>query len=214
MVGLFHRERTGEGQRIDVSLFNTAVALQCQEIAAFLNMERRFERSEAGIGAAWLSAPFGIYRTADRPIAIAMASLAAVGELIGAPELAAFDDDRRAFDDRDEAYRIVQNRLLERPAAEWLEILATKDVWAAPVNAFDDIVGDPQVAHNDLIRTLPHPGGGEIRVVGVPMRFSATPGDIRSGPPAVGDHTDDVLEEAGFSPEEIVSLRDDGAMGP
>jgi crotonobetainyl-CoA:carnitine CoA-transferase CaiB-like acyl-CoA transferase len=214
MVGLFHRERTGDGQRIDVSLFNTAVALQCQEITAFLNMERRFERSDAGIGGAWLSAPFGIYRTADRPIAIAMASLSVVGELIGAPELAAFDDDRHAFDDRDEAYRIVQDRLLERPAAEWLEVLATKDVWAAPVNAFDDLVDDPHVAHNDLIRTVQHPAGGQIRVVGVPMRFSETPGEIRSGPPRVGEHTDDVLEEAGFSPQEIASLRDDGAMGP
>jgi crotonobetainyl-CoA:carnitine CoA-transferase CaiB-like acyl-CoA transferase len=213
MVGLFHRERTGEGQRIDVDLFSTAVALQCQEIAAFLNMDRRFERSEAGIAGAWLSAPFGIYRTKDRPIAIAMVSLAVIGELIGAPELAAFDDERRAFDDRDQAYRIVQDRLLERPADEWLDVLATKDVWAAPVNTFQDLVGDPQVAHNELIRTVSHPAGGEIRVVGVPMRFSETPGEIRSGPPGVGDHTDEVLAEAGFSAEEIVSLRDDGAMG-
>ena len=213
MVGLFHRQRTGEGQRIDVSLFNTAVALQCQEIAAFLNMQRRFDRSEAGVAGAWLSAPFGIYRTKDRPIAIAMASLAVVGELIGAPELAAFDDGDRAYDDRDDAYRIVQDRLLTGTAAEWLEILATRDIWAAPVNTFEDLVDDPQVAHNELIRTVEHPAGGEIRVVGVPMRFSATPGDIRSGPPAVGQHTDDVLADAGFSSEEIAALREDGATG-
>lgn len=213
MVGLFHRERTGQGQRIDVSLFDTAVALQCQEIAAFLNMDRRFERSEAGIGGAWLSAPFGIYRTADRPLAIAMASLAVVGELIGAPELAAYEEGNRAYDDREDAYRIVQDRLLERPAREWLEIFATKDVWAAPVQSFDDLVDDPQVEHNRLIRTVEHPAGGEIKVVGVPMRFSETPGEIRSGPPAVGRHTDDVLAEAGFSAEEIRALREAGVMG-
>jgi crotonobetainyl-CoA:carnitine CoA-transferase CaiB-like acyl-CoA transferase len=213
MVGLFHRQRTGEGQKIDVSLFNTAVALQCQEIAAFLNMQRRFDRSEAGVAGAWLSAPFGIYRTKDRPIAIAMASLAVVGELIGAPELAAFDEGDRAYDDRDDAYRIVQDRLLTNTAAEWLEILATRDIWAAPVNTFEDLADDPQIAHNELIRTVEHPAGGEIRVVGVPMRFSATPGDIRSGPPAVGQHTDDVLADAGFSSEEIAALRKDGATG-
>jgi crotonobetainyl-CoA:carnitine CoA-transferase CaiB-like acyl-CoA transferase len=213
MVGLFHRERTGKGQRIDVSLFNTAIALQCQEIAAFLNMERRFERSEAGIGGAWLSAPFGIYRTADRPIAIAMASLAVVGELIGAPELAEYDEGNRAYDERDDVYRIVQERLLERPAAEWLEILATKDVWAAPVNSFDDLVDDPQVKNNRLLETVPHPSGGELRVVGVPMRFSETPGELRSGPPAVGGHTDEVLSEAGFSDDEIRALREEGLMG-
>jgi crotonobetainyl-CoA:carnitine CoA-transferase CaiB-like acyl-CoA transferase len=213
MVGLFHRERTGKGQRIDVSLFNTAIALQCQEIAAFLNMERRFERSEAGIGGAWLSAPFGIYRTADRPIAIAMASLAVVGELIGAPELAEYDEGNRAYDERDDVYRIVQERLLERPAAEWLEILATKDVWAAPVNSFDDLVDDPQVKNNRLLETVPHPSGGELRVVGVPMRFAETPGELRSGPPAVGGHTDEVLSEAGFSDDEIRALREEGLMG-
>jgi crotonobetainyl-CoA:carnitine CoA-transferase CaiB-like acyl-CoA transferase len=213
MVGLFHRERTGEGQRIDVSLFNTAIALQCQEIAAFLNMGKPFERSEAGIGGAWLSAPFGIYLTADRPIAIAMASLAVVGELIGAPELAEYDEGNRAYDERDDVYRIVQERLIERPAADWLEILATKDVWAAPVQTFDDLVDDPQVEHNRLLETVRHPSGGDLRVVGVPMRFSETPGEIRSGPPAVGAHTDEVLSEAGFSDAEIRALRDDGLMG-
>jgi crotonobetainyl-CoA:carnitine CoA-transferase CaiB-like acyl-CoA transferase len=213
MVGLFHRERTGEGQRIDVSLFNTAIALQCQEIAAFLNMGKPFERSEAGIGGAWLSAPFGIYLTADRPIAIAMASLAVVGELIGAPELAEYDEGNRAYDERDDVYRIVQERLIERPAADWLEILATKDVWAAPVQTFDDLVNDPQVEHNRLVETVRHPSGGDLRVVGVPMRFSETPGEIRSGPPAVGAHTDEVLSEAGFSEAEIRALRDDGLMG-
>jgi crotonobetainyl-CoA:carnitine CoA-transferase CaiB-like acyl-CoA transferase len=213
MVGLFHRERTGEGQRIDVNLFNTAIALQCQEIAAFLNMGKPFERSEAGIGGAWLSAPFGIYRTADRPIAIAMASLAVVGELIGALELAEYDEGNRAYDERDDVYRIVQARLIERPAADWLEILATKDVWAAPVQTFDDLVDDPQVEHNRLLETVRHPSGGDLRVVGVPMRFSETPGEIRSGPPAVGAHTDEVLSEAGFSDAEIRALRDDGVMG-
>jgi crotonobetainyl-CoA:carnitine CoA-transferase CaiB-like acyl-CoA transferase len=213
MVGLFHRERTGEGQRIDVSLFNTAIALQCQEIAAFLNMGKPFERSEAGIGGAWLSAPFGIYRTADRPIAIAMASLAVVGELIGAPELGEYGEGNRAYDERDDVYRIVQERLIERPAAEWLEILATKDVWAAPVQTFDDLVDDPQVEHNRLLETVRHPSAGDLRVVGVPMRFSETPGEIRSGPPAVGAHTDEVLSEAGFSDAEIRALRDDGLMG-
>jgi crotonobetainyl-CoA:carnitine CoA-transferase CaiB-like acyl-CoA transferase len=213
MVGLFHRERTGEGQRIDVSLFNTAIALQCQEIAAFLNMGKPFERSEAGIGGAWLSAPFGIYRTADRPIAIAMASLAVVGELIGARELAEYDEGNRAYDERDDVYRIVQERLIERPAADWLEILATKDVWAAPVQTFDDLVDDPQVEHNRLLETVRHPSGGDLRLVGVPVRFSETPGEIRSGPPAVGAHTDEVLSEAGFSDAEIRALRDDGLMG-
>ncbi len=212
MVGLVHRLRTGEGQKIDVSLFDTAVALQCQEIAAFLNLERRFERSEAGIGGAWLSAPFGVYRTADGHLALAMGSLAVLGDLIEEPGLSDFDDPRRAYDERDEVYRIVQSRLDHRSTPERLELFATKDLWCAPVQGFDDLAGDPQVAHNELLTTVRHPNGRELRVVGIPIRLSATPGSIRSDPPAVGAHTDEVLSAAGYTDEEIRRMRADGVV--
>ena len=212
MVGLFHRERTGEGQRIDVSLFNTAIALQCQELAAFLNLPDRWDRSEAGIGGAWLSAPFGIYRTADGEIAIAMASLAVLAEVLDLPELADYDDEERAYHERDDVYRMIQERLLERDAGTWLERLATRDVWCAPVARFEDVVEDPQVRHNELLTTVERPSGEPTRVVGMPVRFSATPGTIRSGPPAVGEHTDEVLASVGFTTEEIRAMREDGAV--
>jgi crotonobetainyl-CoA:carnitine CoA-transferase CaiB-like acyl-CoA transferase len=212
MVGLFHRERTGEGQRIDVNLFNTAIALQCQELAAFLNLPDRWERSEAGIGGAWLSAPFGVYRTADRHIAIAMASLTVLSELLEVPELAAYDDEERAYRERDDVYRMIQLRLLERDAEAWLSLLATRDVWCAPVSRFEDIVDDPQVAHNDLLTTVERPDGEPMRVVGMPIRFSATPGTVRAGPPSVGQHTDEVLASVGFTDEEIAAMREEGAV--
>jgi crotonobetainyl-CoA:carnitine CoA-transferase CaiB-like acyl-CoA transferase len=213
MVALFHRERTGQGQRVDVSLFGTAIALQCQELAAFMNLDRRFDRSEAGIGGAWLSAPFGIYRTADGWIALAMASLAVIGELLDLPELAKYDDERAAYDHRDEVKELVQGRLVERPTKEWLDVLAAKNVWCAAVQKFDDVVEDPQVAHNELLTTVPHPNdGGDVHVVGVPMRFSATPGTIRSGPPAVGQHTDEILRELGFDDGELRAMHDEGVV--
>jgi crotonobetainyl-CoA:carnitine CoA-transferase CaiB-like acyl-CoA transferase len=213
MVALFHRERTGEGQRVDVSLFDTAIALQCQELAAFMNLDRRFDRSEAGIGGAWLSAPFGIYRTKDGWVALAMASLSVIAELLDVPDVAKYDDERAAYDHRDEVKELVQRRLVERPTEEWLEILATRDVWCAPVQTFDDVVDDPQVEHNELLTTVPHPSDGrDVRVVGVPMRFSATPGTIRSGPPAVGQHTDEVLRELGFDDGELRAMHDGGVL--
>jgi crotonobetainyl-CoA:carnitine CoA-transferase CaiB-like acyl-CoA transferase len=212
MVGLYHQRRTGQGQRIDVSLFGTAIALQCQELAAFMNMPRRFDRSDAGVGAAWLSAPFGIYRTADGHIAIAMASLAVIGELLDLPSLAGLDPPERAYDDRDDAYRTIQDRLVERTTTEWLDLLARRDVWCAPVQGFEDVVDDPQVEHNHWITTVEHPNGSPVRVVGIPMRFSETPGTIRSGPPAVGRDTDAVLSEAGYGDDEIAELRRDGAV--
>jgi crotonobetainyl-CoA:carnitine CoA-transferase CaiB-like acyl-CoA transferase len=213
MVALFHRERTGEGQRVDVNLFGTAVALQCQELAAFMNMARRFDRSNAGIGGAWLSAPFGIYRTADGWIALAMASLAVLSELLDLPELGRFDDERAAYDQRDRIQPLIQARLEREPTAAWLEVLATRDVWCAPVQTFDDLIDDPQVAHDGLLTTVSHPyGGRDVRVVGVPMRFSATPGTVRTGPPAVGQHTDEILRELGFGTDEVSRFRDEGVV--
>ena len=106
----------------------------------------------------------------------------------------------------------MQERLTARTTGEWLDLLATEDVWCAPVQAFDRLVDDPQVAHNDLLTTVEHPNGGDVRVVGVPMRFSRTPGTVRRGPPTVGEHTDEVLADAGYSDEEIRAFHDDGVV--
>ena len=209
MVALFHRERTGEGQKVEVSLFATAVALQCQEITAFLNHEGGFTRSEAGIGAAWLDAPFGIYRTADGWIALAMMSLAELGEAVGRPELAGYEGD---FGQRDTVRRLLEPVLAGRPTAEWLDRLGGRGLWCAPVQDFADLEHDPQVAQAGLIQAVPHPDGGEVRVVGVPMRFGRTPGTIRTGPPAVGQHTDEVLGELGYSGDQLRALHDEGVV--
>lgn len=207
MVGLFHKQRTGQGQRIDVSLFNTAIAIQCQEIAAFLNLKRRWGRSHAGIGGAWLAAPFGIYQTQDGYIALAMASLAVVGDLLGLPELAAYDTPERAYDERDAIKPLIDDKLIANTSDHWLTLLATKDIWAAKVQDFDDLMEDPQLKHNQMIETIHHPTAGDIRVVGIPIRFSETPGTIRLAPPLVGEHTDEVLMELGYTAEQIAALR-------
>jgi crotonobetainyl-CoA:carnitine CoA-transferase CaiB-like acyl-CoA transferase len=212
MVALFHRERTGEGQKVEVNLFATAIALQCQEITAFLNSEGGFTRSEGGIGAAWLDAPFGIYRTADGWIALAMMSLADLGKELGLPELAGYDDAERAFAERDTVRRLLEPVLARRPTAEWLESLGGRGLWCAPVQDFADLENDPQVAHAGLIQTVPHPDGGEVRVVGLPMRLGQTPGAIRTGPPAVGQHTDEVLSRLGYSADQLRALHEEGVV--
>lgn len=205
MVGLFHRLRTGEGQRIDVNLFNTAIALQCQELTAYMNLPRRWSRSEAGIASPWLSAPFGIYATADGYIAISMNALPVMAELLGAPELAEFDE-AAAFSERDLIKRIVQDKIVAQTSDAWVAKFLDHDLWCAKVQDFEDVISDPQVAHNDLIQTVHHPDAGELRVIGMPIRFGRTPGTIRLDPPRVGEHTREVLEELGYAADHIDSL--------
>ncbi len=212
MVGYIHKLRTGQGQRIDVSLFNTAIALQCQELAAFMNLDARWERSRTGIGAPWLSAPFGIYETQDGYMAIAMASLIVLAEVFNLPKLREFDTPRLAYERRDEIKPMIQEIMRQGRTAHWMEKLLARDVWCAEVQDFDDLLRDPQVAHNELIQTIQHPEAGEIRVVGVPVRFSETPGSIRLAPPRVGEHTDEVLSALGYSPAQLDALRAEGVI--
>jgi crotonobetainyl-CoA:carnitine CoA-transferase CaiB-like acyl-CoA transferase len=211
MVALFHRERTGEGQRVDASLFNTAIAMQCQELSAYMNLDKRWQRSEAGIGAPWLSAPFGIYETQDGYIAISMNPLDVVGELIGVP-LDEYASEEAAYEHRDTVQRLVQEQVKQNTTAHWLDLFATRDLWCAKVQDFEDIVNDPQVAHNDLIQTVNHPNIGPIKVIGMPVRFSSTPGTIRLAPPVVGEHTASVLAEMGYSEDQIAALQTEGVV--
>jgi len=212
MVGLFHKARTGQGQRIDVSLFSTAIALQCQELTAFMTLNLHWERSQTGIGAPWLSAPFGIYRTQDGYMALSMASLAVVGEIVGLPILADYDTPKLAYEHRDTIRPMIQGKLVTDTTDHWLDKLLARDVWCAKVQDFDDLLTDPQVAHNELLQTIYHPEAGEIRVVGIPVKFSETPGTIRLAPPRVGEHTEQILTDLGYTPEQIQSLRAEGVI--
>jgi crotonobetainyl-CoA:carnitine CoA-transferase CaiB-like acyl-CoA transferase len=80
------------------------------------------------------------------------------------------------------------------------------------VQDFDDLVNDPQVAHNELIQTIHHPEAGDIRVIGIPMKFSTTPGTIRLAPPRVGEHNEGILRELGYTLEQIETLREEGII--
>lgn len=212
IVGLFHKQRTGQGQRIDVSLFNTAIALQCQELTAFMNINKRWRRSSAGIGSPWLSAPFGIYQANDGYIAISMNSLTVLGELLELPQLEAYDAPDIAYERRDEIKLMIEARIRTNTAQHWLDLLATRDLWCARVQDFDDLMVDPQVAHNELIQIIEHPRAGKIKVIGIPIRFSETPGTIRLRPPLVGEHNEEILTELGYDSATIATYRSEGVI--
>ena len=210
MFALFHRERTGEGQKVEANLLNAALDLQCQEITAALNMDREFERSEEGIAQAWLSAPYGIYETADGYIAIAMTPMDTLTEAIEIPELEQYDSSKATYDHREEIKRTLEAHTSEQPTDELLDRLLEADVWAAEVNDFEDVAADPQVEHNDMLIEIDHPEVGTFTTTGFPVEMSETPGRVESPPPSPGEHTDEVLAELGYDKEERRRLTDTG----
>jgi crotonobetainyl-CoA:carnitine CoA-transferase CaiB-like acyl-CoA transferase len=213
LAALYHKQSTGEGQKIEVNMLNTALAIQCQEAAAHLNLGQRFERSKAGIGSAWLSAPFGVYPTKDGYMTIAMADVPTLGKIFGLPELKKHTEPMDAFHNRDEIKVTIEGKTVERTTSEWLKILGEHDIWCGPVNSFDEVFSDPQVEHNQIVKTLTHPKGKDLKLIGFPGNFSKTPAVYKTAAPLVGEHNHEILKTLGFSDEEISMLEKDGVTG-
>ena len=210
LLALFHRERTGEGQRVEIDLFDVLIDCQCQEFSAFLNGGPDPIRSR--LAHAMSPAPYGIYETADGFLAVAMADLPPLGEIVGKPELAAYPDLAAAFDHREAIRELLAEALATKTTEEWTSILEARDVWCAPVQDYAAVVRDPQVEHNGTFASFEHPTAGTVRVTRTPIRMSATPPSIRRPSPLLGEHTDEILRQAGFAETEINALRDAGAV--
>lgn len=212
LTALFHKERTGEGQRVEASLLNSAIDFQCQEITAALNMDHEVKRSDTGIASPVNNAPYGIYETVDGYVAIAMAPLDSLAELLDLPDLATYDGPRKIFEDRDEIKRQIEAETRTYETAKLLELLLEADIWVAEVNDFEEMAADPQVQHNEMVVELDHPQVGTFETTGLPVSFSETPAEITSPPPLVGQHTSEVLRDIGYDEPDIEKLLEQGVV--
>jgi crotonobetainyl-CoA:carnitine CoA-transferase CaiB-like acyl-CoA transferase len=177
------------GQRVEVDLYSTAIAMQCQEISTFVNQGADYSRSRSGIGQAWLSAPFGIYQVSDGWIAVAMAPLDVVAKVVDDPAIARLD----AWTERDDAKDAIQAVLLADTADAWVARLLEAGVWAARVRSTREAVDELRELGSDLLVTVDGPDGEPIELIGCPIRLSETPWQQRLAPPRVGEHTREIL---------------------
>jgi crotonobetainyl-CoA:carnitine CoA-transferase CaiB-like acyl-CoA transferase len=210
LLALFHRERTGEGQRVEIDLLDVLIDCQCQEFSAYLNGGGDPRRSH--LAHAMSPAPYGIYRTSDGFIAVAMADLVRLGEILDEPALADLADLRAARERRDEAREILQRTLQTRTTGDWMSVLGKHDVWCAPVNDYAAVAADPQVRHNGTFIEFEHPKAGSVRATATPIKMDQTPARVQRPPPLLGEHTDEVLREAGYSDQELEELHLAGAI--
>ena len=215
LAALLVRGRTGEGQRIDVSLLDALVHAQASGLGAYFLTGEVTPRT--GNRSQYFS-PSGVYACRDgRGIVITCPSEKFFGNLCDALEVAwaaesrfATIEQRLAHQDELDAVLGARCRDLDRDVL--LERLIAADVLAAPIHEIPDVVHDPQVRHNDMIVSTEHATLGTIDVTGVPIKLRGTPGSVRRSAPLQGQHTAEILAELGYAAEEIAALVRDGAV--
>ena len=209
---LIQRERTGLGQRVDASLLETAVSLLAFHAEGYL-LTGAMPRA-LGSGHPSLS-PYRNFKCRDGQwIFIAAANDRFWQKLVkalGLTELAAdsrFEKNQGRVANRAELEGILEKAIGELDREPLLKRLEEADVPATPVNTVDQVMNDPQTAERGIVQRVTHPRLGEIPVVGTPLKFSRMSPGVRRAAPLRGEHTDAVLTDLGYSPDQIKALRD------
>lgn len=225
MVALFHRERTGEGQKVDGSLLQSVIGAQAFNITSYM-------MSGMYAGAPIPRLPRGMtvpiwnhYRCKDnRWIMLAMSQLGrhwsivrevlheATGEWVE-PDTISVDWIRQHAGELVALIKRMDELFMQHTAAYWLDAFKRHDCLVEIAQNYEEVAKDPQVIANAMVTTFEHPSYGELPIVSPVVNLSATPGSIRTPAPEYGQHTEEVLLEAGYTWDEIAALRDQGAIG-
>ncbi|MEL7138116.1 MAG: CoA transferase [Pseudomonadota bacterium] len=209
LAAVHRRRETGEGQRVDTSLFEAAIThTYWQSAIAFAT-----EESPGPMGSAHpLNAPYQAFETADGWINIGAANQRnweRLVALIGAPGLA---EDPRFLTNADrianrEVLAEALNAVLRgRTTAEWLAVMEEGGLPAGPVLSIREMQTDPQARARGMVTETEHPVAGPVETLGLPVTFHDTPGSVRRPAPRLGEHTAEVLAEAGFGEDEIEAM--------
>lgn len=189
------KQTTGAGQHVDVNMLVTVMDAQIQELVTYLNCGILPERSAEPAAHAWIPAPYGVYRTSDAWLTMAMCPLAVLGEALDSDRLREMTDYREGHRNADEVYRIVRPMIAQRSTAEWIAHFDRYNIWTGPVYDYRDLEADDHVAAMGLFTEYEHPTSGVVRTVDVPIKMSGTPGGITLPAPLLGEHTAQVLAE-------------------
>jgi crotonobetainyl-CoA:carnitine CoA-transferase CaiB-like acyl-CoA transferase len=213
-AALYRREKSGKGQRVDVPMFEHLLQIVLGEHLGGYTFEP--QHGEAGY-ARMLAPDRRPYRTKDGHVCVLIYNdkqWRAFFDVIGQPEK--FKDPK--FSNQEvrskhypEAYAFVAEELRKRTTAEWLAALERADIPVQRMNSIDDIVADAHLAATGYFRVLEHPSEGRIRSMAVPSEWSESPPEYRRHAPRLGEHTREVLGEAGYSDSQIEALMASGA---
>jgi crotonobetainyl-CoA:carnitine CoA-transferase CaiB-like acyl-CoA transferase len=215
LAALLVRERTGRGQCIDLSLLESQAWWGVTQAVAYL---------ETGRGPAKLGndhpfiVPYGTFKARDGYMIIACGSESLWARLCAALDLGLVRDDpryctnRERVSRRDEVRQLVEARLSERDVSAWCALLDEAGIPASPIHGIAEMLAAPQMVARGFVVDQWHSTAGVLRLLASPLHLSQTPASYRLPPPLLGQHTDQVLSELGYSPAEVAALRASGAV--
>jgi len=198
LAALEARHRTGHGQHVETSLLEAAASFCVYEAAHYFATGERPPRiGQAHRG----SSPYQVFATEDGYITVGAAQqkfFEALCDLLDLPNVKVdprFTRNADRVDHNDALVELLQTKLRLHPSAHWLAELERLGIPAGPVLHFDEVFTDPQILARDMVAETKHPITGAFRTLGVPVKFSETPGSVRHPAPRLGEHTDEVLGE-------------------
>ena len=215
-ASLFWRERSGRGQYIDCSLLDAQVSALANIASNYLTVGKEAQR--------WGTAhesiiPYQVFPAKDRPIAIAVANQklwVSFCKLVGKEgwiDDPRFESNPKRVENRELFLPLVAEVIAQKTCDEWVKLFVEAAIPCGPVNNMQSLFADPQVLHRGMVAEVPHPTIGTLRLAGIPLKYSQTPGAIRLPPPLLGEHTNEILTEMlGYSPEMVEELRHQGAV--
>lgn len=222
LAALMSREKTGKGQHVDISLMDGVISLLTDTVLSqFFNTGKVPNRGEHVLSGAY---PFyNVYKTKDGKF-ITLGCLEPwfwehLCHEIGREDLIPFNmlHDYVGKPEGAKKYREIisslKQQFLTRTRDEWYELFAKRDIPIGKVYSLDEVFTDPQVLHRKMVIEMTHPTKGKVKQVGIAIKLSATPGEVRSLPPTPGEHTDEILKSLGYTAQKIDGLRKSGVVG-
>jgi formyl-CoA transferase len=215
MAALFHRERTGEGQFIDIALLDSIMPLMGWVAA---NLLIGGEQPVLMGNDNFTAAPSGTFRTQDGHINIAankQEQWEAVCDVLEVPELKTdlrFQERDTRKKNRKELTPLLEAKLTQKPTGFWVEVLNAKDVPSGAILTLEEALRQPQVAHRQVLKKVPVAGLGEVEVFGLTARFDKTPGSVDAPPPTLGQHNQQIFSSLGLTEAEQAELKSKGVI--